>query len=548
MKNWIRFTGVLGLLLVGFAIVITVIAAFLIGFSVPIVNYLILIHLTLGIISLIAWFITSGGKNLGAAKEAMTGRKARFGYIALPYIAIFVGILVGVNWLANKYNKRLDLTEQGVYSLAPQSSSVVRNLKKPLKLVGLQGPAVARVAKDIDDLKDLFTLYKESNPGKVTTELFDPQAKPHLVEKYGYKTGNLVYVEYGEGDTKGVSRINEASEEAITNAIVKLQRGEAKKLYYVTGHNEPDIKSINQDGLKKFADSVGDEHLTIEEIFLAQKNEVPADAAAVMLVSPKKPLDQSEKELLMKYADSGGHLLLLADPRTTEDVKEIAEHFNIEVGDNVIIDQVQRLFSAPELGVQPVVRDYDPMHPISKGLGNNSITIFGMASTVQAKGKNENGITYTALLKSSPTAWGETDLKGLFSEDPAVSLDDSDVKGPVTIGVVYEKKLEAAEPKEGANETESGEKTSRVVVIGDSDWILNPNFNVYANRDLVMNCVNWVVGEESGIAIRPRSIKESLAPISDTDFLKILSASFLIPELILLTGLLVWWRRRTVPA
>ncbi|RIL09962.1 MAG: hypothetical protein DCC75_05385, partial [Proteobacteria bacterium] len=60
--------------------------------------------------------------------------------------------------------------------------------------------------------------------------------------------------------------------------------------------------------------------------------------------------------------------------------------------------------------------------------------------------------------------------------------------------------------------------------------------------------INWLSGEEGGISIRPKSLRESIAPITRDSFLIILVSSFLIPELILIFGLIVWWRRKTVTA
>ena len=69
---------------------------------------------------------------------------------------------------------------------------------------------------------------------------------------------------------KAVSRIDEANENAVTNAIIKLQRGEAKKIYYVTGHEEPNLKSMHPEGLGRLAEAIANEHLTIDELLLGQ--------------------------------------------------------------------------------------------------------------------------------------------------------------------------------------------------------------------------------------------------------------------------------------
>lgn len=534
---WVRFSGVFGLVLIAFGLF----GAMIMGsFAQP----LMLVHLLVGIAALFVWAVQGGLSHFGETRAVLMGRSARFGANALFATVVFAGLLVVANWFAHRYDKRADLTEQRVFSLAAQSEQIIRDLKRPLKMVGFESDT------DGEEMRDLLARYGYYNPSKVSTEVVNPRSKPHLVERYEMKAGNALYIEYGEGDDKGVSRINELSEEAITNAIIKLTRGEARKIYYVIGHGEPDITSQAPDGLKQFADAITDEHLKMETILLSQKGSVPNDAAAVLLVSPKKPLLPEEKQSLIDYAEGGGRLLMMTDPMTTPDVKEIADRFGIQVGDDLIIDKVQRLFAGPTLGAQPIVTTYE-QHPVTRGMSQEHVTIFNIASSVRIKAKESDGVTYAELAKTGPAAWGETDLQRIFnSDDPSAEFSGEDLKGPVSLAVAYEKKLEEAKP-EGEEDLAAGaepkfEKATRVVVFGDSDFILNANLNVYANRDLALNALNWQVGEEGGITIRPRSIRASSAPIPRSTFLMILTSSFLIPELILLAGLFVWWRRKAL--
>jgi ABC-type uncharacterized transport system involved in gliding motility auxiliary subunit len=122
-----------------------------------------------------------------------------------------------------------------------------------------------------------------------------------------------------------------------------------------------------------------------------------------------------------------------------------------------------------------------------------------------------------------------------------------DLAGPVSVAAAYERKLSPPkDPAAAVDSTEvSFEKTARVVVFGDSDWIVNANIAIYANRDFVLNALNWVIGEEGGVTIRPRQMRFSNAPIQSDTFIWLLVLSFLVPELILILGLVIWWRRRT---
>jgi ABC-type uncharacterized transport system involved in gliding motility auxiliary subunit len=555
MAPWIRSSGIFGLVIFGYALFVGTLLAFtggangissiFYGFIAGLQTPLLLAHFLLGFGLIVFWFFSSGVKGLYAARSATTGRVLRYGGYAVSGVVLFVAILVAGNWFANRYNKRLDLTEAGVYTLAPQSEAVVKDLKKPLKIVGLTGAALIKESKDPQEVRNLLSLYAQGNPSLITIETFDPQAKPHLIESYGFTRGNLLYLKYGEGDTAGVSRVNEVTEEAITNAILKLQRGDAKKIYALTGHGEPETSSLQPQGLKRAVDALRDDQLIVEDLFLAQLEGVPNDAAALLLASPKKPFVAGERERIISYIEGGGRVILLSDPNTSsEDLSAIAAHFGITIGKNVIIDQVQRLFGAPQLGAQPAVLTYGE-HPITKDFNQRTPSIFNIASTVTSTKKSEGDTTYVELLKSSATAWGESDIAALFSEEPTATKGEDDLAGPVTIGVVYEKKVSTPEQKEGE---QGNDRRARLVVIGDSDWALNANIDVLSNKDLLTNIVSWSAGEEAALSIRPRSMRESLAPIQRDSYIRILAASFVLPELLLLVGLFVWSRRRYMVA
>lgn len=535
MSRWLRFSGVLGVIVLLFGL--------LAGFVTRSFGQtIVIVHLVFGLGLIGYWFFQFGSHSLGqSSRSAMSGRLARFGANALLYIVVFVGLVVVINWFGVKYDKRWDLTSEGVYSLSSQSINVIKGLKKPIRFVAFKGIE----GFDEDEAKERFELYKYHNSSIVSYEMIDPRTKPHLIERYEMKPGNLIYLEYGDGEKKGVSRINETSEEAITNAIIKLTRGEAKKIYFIQGHDEPDLESMRAEGFKAFSSSVADEHLTVEGILLGEKASVPEDAAALILAAPRKPLRTEEREMVIKYVEGGGRLLLFNEPRTTPDIKEIADRFGIEVGENVIIDLVQRLFAGPALGAQPVVKDYG-VHPITRNLNRSDYVIFNIASSVRPKAQGVEGGTYTELAKTGSSAWAETDLAGIFDrQDATASKDANDIAGPVAMAVAYERRLSAENAQSTGADQANFEKVSRVVVFGDSDWLMNANLNNYANRDLILNSINWLVGEEGGISIRPKVLKGETSPVLRNDFMLMLALSFLLIEAILVLGLGVWWGRKS---
>ncbi|MCB0360193.1 MAG: hypothetical protein KDD44_11170, partial [Bdellovibrionales bacterium] len=96
-----------------------------------------------------------------------------------------------------------------------------------------------------------------------------------------------------------------------------------------------------------------------------------------------------------------------------------------------------------------------------------------------------------------------------------------------------------------AEKAETTKKASRVVVIGDADFAANVNISLLANRDFVLNVVNWLLGSEESISIRPRTLRSASTPVDERQFSALFAISVLIvPELILAIGLWVWCARR----
>ena len=107
--------------------------------------------------------------------------------------------------------------------------------------------------------------------------------------------------------------------------------------------------------------------------------------------------------------------------------------------------------------------------------------------------------------------------------------------GPVALGVA--RSFEASE---------DGKREGRLVVIGDADFARNRYIAEFYNADLFLNAANWLVGEEGFISIerkRPRASRVIMTVQQVSTFRYI--AIFVLPELILLLGILNWWARRS---
>src|SRR5881409_3328597 len=63
-----------------------------------------------------------------------SGRHARYGTLAGVSVLVVLGILVAINYIGSKQNKRWDLTANKQFSLSDQSRNILTKLDSPLQI------------------------------------------------------------------------------------------------------------------------------------------------------------------------------------------------------------------------------------------------------------------------------------------------------------------------------------------------------------------------------------------------------------------------------
>src|SRR5207247_10224907 len=92
-------------------------------------------------------------------------RSSRYGAGALVYTLLFVLLVGGGNYISARRHHRWDLTEAGIYTLAPQSKKLVEALKEDVALTGfVQGGQAPQP-------QTLLESYQYAAPRHVTLRL-----------------------------------------------------------------------------------------------------------------------------------------------------------------------------------------------------------------------------------------------------------------------------------------------------------------------------------------------------------------------------------------
>jgi ABC-type uncharacterized transport system involved in gliding motility auxiliary subunit len=90
-------------------------------------------------------------------------------------------------------------------------------------------------------------------------------------------------------------------------------------------------------------------------------------------------------------------------------------------------------------------------------------------------------------------------------------------------------------------------KDARIVVIGDADIARNGGVTRYFNLEFLGNALLWLSGGEELIAEPAKGLRPSRVEMTEADYRNLFRLGvLLVPEALLIVGIAVWWRRRSL--
>jgi ABC-type uncharacterized transport system involved in gliding motility auxiliary subunit len=172
--------------------------------------------------------------------------------------------------------------------------------------------------------------------------------------------------------------------------------------------------------------------------------------------------------------------------------------------------------------------------------------VYPLARSVTPVPGGVNGHIAQPVVQTSDRSWAETNLKGIFSSQPA-KFDEAegDKRGPVTVAAAVSAPASPADPSKPPENPDAPKAETRLVVFGDSDFGANAYLGFSGNRDLYMNTMGWLSQQENLISIRPKQADDRRLTLTAVQQNNILWLSLLIiPGFVFGTGVFSWWRRR----
>lgn len=415
----------------------------------------------------------------------------------------------------SRQNARFDLTRNRVFTLSPKTLEVLKGLgREPVTVKAFfRGEQPGR--EQLADFLKMYAYYSES----FRYRFIDPDRNPGEAQQAGVDEYGTVVVE--RGDRK--ERFKEVTEEALTNALLKLVQARTRKVVFTQGHGEKSSEDPQEKGYRHFAERLKAENYAVQNVLLS-RDSIPSDADLVVIAGPNADFLSDEITMLQQYLDHGGRLLVLLDPseKRFSLLENWLDSYGLVLGPSVVIDKLSRVFGADYL--IPVVAQYGN-HPITEKF--NVACFLPVARTVARSQEAPAGLEVSEIAFTSQGSWAEQDWKQI--QQGQVSQDPGDVPGPLSLACAVNK----------------ADSAFRLVVFGDSDFADNAHLYLSGNKDLILNTVAWLSGEEKLVTIRPKERESTpLVLTAAQQRLVFVVPVFAFPLLSLGTGLAVLLYRR----
>jgi ABC-2 type transport system permease protein len=450
-------------------------------------------------------------------------RRVRAGSLSALVIAVVLGLLVAANVLASKSQQTWDLTRAGNNTLAPQSVLVARRLTSDLQVVGLFHPGAGNGQSAAEALVALY----EAQSSRVKYRSADPDKDPADVKRYGITLVNTMVLDY-KGKTELLLPSSQ-TESDFTSALVKLESDRTPMVCWGVGDGEKDLNDSNQStGYSGVAATLEKNNFAHEDLLLASTTLVPAECDELVIMDATKAIPAQTVKAVDMYLAGGGRLLIAAepwakDPKATTSLNAVLQPYGLGFSGALVVETDPSRASAQDPTI-PAVTSYG-QSPITGDI-QGIVTFFPRTTSIT--GTPPAGARIVRIASSSNGAYAIGGIRTNLPRQPG------DAAGPFTM-------METVEQPAGSGMT-------RIVIVGTQSFAENgtlPPNNSDANLELALGSFQWLAGQDSLIALPPKPDRALPLALTQQDQSTIIFiTAVLMPGLIVLAGVAVWWRRR----
>ncbi|MEY4461509.1 MAG: hypothetical protein RLY98_49 [Bacteroidota bacterium] len=411
-------------------------------------------------------------------------------------------------------------------------------------------------ATSIDNIKELYR--KGLTPINISVDDKGKQSQamvfPWAIAVYDNKEVNIPLLKniMGASTTDKIIGSVQHLEYSIADALYKITNDKQKKIAIIKGNGE-----LHEAYIAKFLLQTKESYhigpFTLDSVAKQPLNSLTElkkyDLA--IIAKPTEAFSENEKQVLDQYIVNGGKTIWLIDQVVAEmdslysptgsalafprdlNLNDFFFKYGVRIYPDLVKDEQGSpiKLATGEQGSATQFQEFNwkfapqvysqSNHPIVKNLGGIKFDFANAIDTLK------NGIKKTVLLQSSPYSkrMGTPTEINLNSVNEETSPADYLNKGHIPLAVLLEGKFHSMFENRilafDQNNFQAKGKSSKMIVISDGDIIKNQldkngmpvelgydqrSGNLYDNKDLLMNCVNYLLDDTGLINIRSKDL------------------------------------------
>lgn len=452
------------------------------------------------------------------------------GSYSLAMTAVIIGIVIVFNLIVGQLpqnTRQLDISDTNVYEISSTSRTLVKNLDNNVTLYMI-------AEKDnVDDRIKTFVNKYASMSNKIEIQWIDPVLHPSALTQYNTEENSIVVsckktdrqtsISFDDilvTQTSYYDTSTTASEfdgdGQLTSALNYVTSNKEYKVYHSTGHGEESFSTSVTALMEK-------SNITDTELNLLTASSIPEDCNLLILNGPTSDLTKDETNVVSKYLKNGGKIMVLLaySEKSMTNLNGLLKDYGMQVANGYVAD-TQQCYQGNYYYLVPTLNVSGDM---ASSISSNSVLMINSKGLTQVDPVRDT-ITTEPFMTTSSSGYAVTE--------------DKQTQGTYVLGATA---TEEVTVKNGEKEET---EESRLTVFTGSSLIsqdITDSFSTLENLTLFMNAVTANFDDADNISIAAKSLEISYNTIAHPGTFSLLII-FVIPLIIIISGFVVWFRRR----
>ncbi|HZY09692.1 MAG TPA: Gldg family protein [Bacteroidota bacterium] len=468
-------------------------------------------------------------------------------------VAITAGIIIFLNLISARMFTRIDLTTNKAYTLSDVTKELIESLEDDFVVKAYfssELPPPYHNHRRV--VHELLEEYRANSGGRVHYEFTNPLSDPEI-ERAAVREGvqpvqvkiirndqfqtekayvGLTFSYEDQHDKIPIVTTLDLLEYNITSCMKKVQTKQTRKIGILTGFSGPSL-----DKMKVLRSTLAKQY-QISSVDITGGKAIPRDITSVLMIAPNRRFTDAEKFILDQFIMEGGRVgffinMVAPDSQFIKgryvdlNLDDMFDSYGWIINPDLVADarceriqmkeDIEELTSGRESAYPliPIAADFNQDHMIVRNL---SQVMFYFVSSVDVRLASIRGVTGEELIRSSSKSKRYSDGQIVIDPRQNFAVETyTDRMIPLAATVegsfrsMYARRSDAELQKIAGVRVDrsliaSKSPSTRVVVVGDGDFILDDYIRKHDNTSFTMNLVDWLVDDIVLTSIRARDV------------------------------------------